>query len=338
MTESKMERLPGAFVISLDFELHWGFCDHRPLDDALKAELLNARRAAERILALFAERKIHASWATVGFLMLQNREQMDRTAPQDRRPVYSNGRLDSYRVSIGENEAEDPYHYATSLVKKIIAAPGQEPASHTFSHYYCLEPGQNSDSFRADTKAAAEAAGLHGIQPRSIVFPRNQHNPAYSEILREHGIAAYRGNPEHRLYRAAEHMRDQALCRRAGRLLDTYVNLSGDNLQSWEELDRGKTPLNIRASRFLRPWSAKLAILEPLKIRRIRRGIRKAAETGSIFHLWWHPHNFAANTEKNLANLSLILDEFENCRERYGMRTLNIGEIVDMVGIRTGIG
>jgi len=332
MTEKESGRLPGAFVISLDFELHWGFFDRRELDEGLESEMRNARLAAESMLELFREREIHASWAAVGFLMLENREQLDRIAPaNNQRPRYNDQGLDPYRVQVGPDERSDPAHFAASLVKKIIAAPGQELASHTFSHYYCLEPGQDEAAFAADMRAAGAAAALHGQAPRSIVFPRNQHNPEYGRILLEHGIGAYRGNPDHPWYRASENRIDRSLRRRAGRLLDSYINLSGKSLQSWNDLRNQDFPLNIRASRFLRPWSSKLAPLEPLKILRIRRSIRTAAETGSIFHLWWHPHNFASHMNENLAGLGLIFDEFDNCRERYGMCSLNMGEIADTV-------
>jgi len=330
--QSSQPDLPGALVISLDFELHWGFCDRRDLDEGLKEELLNARRAVERLLELFSERGIHATWAAVGFLMLEGRDQLETIAPRpDQRPRYHDASLDPYRVAVGGNESVDPWHFAPSLVKKICAAPGQELATHTFSHYYCLEPGQDEAAFAADTKAAAGAARLHGQQPRTVIFPRNQHNPAYGGILRDCGIEAYRGNPEHPLYRSAASRTDRLPWRRAGRLLDSYLNLSGHHLQPWEDLRPAELPMNVRASRFFRPWSRRLQVMETLKIARIRRGIRAAAGSGSIFHLWWHPHNFASNMEKNMANLRLIFDEYKNCRIRYGMRSLNIGEIVDMV-------
>ena len=40
-----MANQPGALVISLDFELHWGVRDHVARDDALYRRLTDARRA-----------------------------------------------------------------------------------------------------------------------------------------------------------------------------------------------------------------------------------------------------------------------------------------------------
>lgn len=338
MAESGIEKKrasqnqPGALVISLDFELHWGFCDHRNLNDSLKVELNNARRAVNLLLEVFNKRDIHATWAVVGFLMLKNKEQVDKIKPElHLRPQYKDIRLDPYNVPTGVREDDDPYHYASSLVDNIVSTPGQEFASHTFSHYYCLEPGQDRNSFSEDMKAASLAAQIHGQKIQSIVFPRNQYNPQYSDILTEHGITAYRGNPDHSFYGASENRIDRLFSRRAGRLIDTYFKISGSNVQSWEELYGQSFPLNVRASRFLRPWSSRLALLEPLKLHRIRKSIRTAAQTGSIFHLWWHPHNFASNLNENIRNLESILDEFSRCRDADGITSLNIGEITDIV-------
>ena len=59
---------PGALVISLDFELHWGVRDHVGRDDALYRRLDQARRAVDDMVSVFTQRRIRATWATVGFL------------------------------------------------------------------------------------------------------------------------------------------------------------------------------------------------------------------------------------------------------------------------------
>jgi hypothetical protein len=56
-----------------------------------------------------------------------------------------------------------------------------------------------------------------------------------------------------------------------------------------------------------------------------------AAVNRKIFHLWWHPHNFGVNTAQNIAFLKNILDHFHKLREDYGMASLNMGEISDLL-------
>jgi len=332
MNELRDRCKTGAFVISLDFELHWGFFDHRLLTPELKKELEATRDAVEAMLDLFMQRGIHVSWAMVGLLMLENAEQAAICyPPEELRPHYTDSRFDPYAVPKGDNEEDDPYHYAASLLRKIIETPSQSLASHTFSHYYCLEAGQTYESFAADTDAAVSAAALYGKKVRSIVFPRNQYNPAYKKILEAAGIEAYRGNPDHCFYTASDNSSDRALFKRAGRMLDSYVPVSGSNSQTWDELYNSSFPLNVRASRFLRPWSQRMSRLEPLKLHRITRSMRAAASKGEIYHLWWHPHNFSVNWKENLTNLKLILDEYERCKNHYSMISLNIDEIIDTV-------
>ena len=64
----------GALVISLDFELHWGVRDKRPVDGPYRENLLGAREAIPRMLDLFEEFGVAATWATVGFLFAKNRD------------------------------------------------------------------------------------------------------------------------------------------------------------------------------------------------------------------------------------------------------------------------
>jgi hypothetical protein len=49
-----------------------------------------------------------------------------------------------------------------------------------------------------------------------------------------------------------------------------------------------------------------------------------AAKKNKIYHLWWHPHNFGANMEKNLQQLQLILQHYEKLNKIYGMQSYNM--------------
>src|SRR5215472_16117200 len=84
---------PGALVISLDFELHWGVRDSSPLDGNERARLLSARRMVPRMLDLFEEFSIHATWATVGLMFAHSRTEVEAFRPT-RRPKYRDSQLD----------------------------------------------------------------------------------------------------------------------------------------------------------------------------------------------------------------------------------------------------
>jgi hypothetical protein len=145
---------------------------------------------------------------------------------------------------VGEDEARDPLHFARSLVEAIERSPGQELATHTFSHYYCLEPEQTAEEFTADLKAAVAIASARGATLRSIVFPRNQHNPAYSDVLRALEIRAYRGNPTSWMWRFESGDESVTRTKRLARLVrDTPRRVTG----GVERLNSDRAPVPLRA-------------------------------------------------------------------------------------------
>ena len=320
---AERRRPPGALVFSLDFELHWGVLERDP-EGPYGPNLRGARVAVPRMLEVFAERGVGATWATVGLLMARSRAEAERLSPS-LRPRYPNPRLDSYAVPVGEGEEDDPLHYAPSLVRRIAETPGQELATHTFSHFFCLEAGQTREAFAADLAAAAEAARPYGARMRSIVFPRNQHNPAYDGVLREAGIVAYRGNPRAWMYRAAESS-GQTLPLRLARGADAFLPLAGEHSWAWSDLRPVDGLSNVPASFFLRPARPGVPAVDTLSLRRVRRAMMSAARAGRVVHIWWHPHNFGVNLEQNLGRLRALLDTFALCRDRWGMRALTMAD------------
>lgn len=321
---------PGALVISLDFELHWGMRDHVDRQSPTYADLAGSRRVVEDLAAVFADRGIRATWATVGFLFASTGAQLAGFLP-DRRPSYRQPGLDPYGERVGEDEAADPEHLAGSLVRLLAATPGQEVASHTFSHFYCLEEGQNEGDFRADLAAARDIAGLYGLELTSLVLPRNQWNPAYATALLESGFDCFRGPQPSWGHRARRHD-DQGYVRRAARLVDSYGGVGPPPTTAWESV-RGRDGLSdVPASAFLRPYSPQRRQLEALKLRRLVAGMRDAAHRRRIFHLWWHPHNFARHPEQSFAFLDQLLDEFDHLARQEGMRSMSMRDVAASVG------
>lgn len=322
----------GAFVISLDFELLWGVRDHLPSDGgAYRANLLGGRMAIPRMLDLFAEYEIAATWATVGFLFARTRDELLRFQPAIL-PTYADPRLSPYGDHLGHNEEDDPLHFASSLIDCIRGYPGQEIATHTYSHFYCLEAGVDRAAFKADLDSARAIAAARGVELHSIVFPRNQYNDDFADLLRAAGIASYRGTERHAFYRAADNVNYNRLYRRGGRLLDTYLELTGPHITGWADVSQGTGRLcNVPASCFLRPFSPRLRHLDSLRLRRIARGIEHAATSQGIFHLWWHPCNVGINTDENLAFLRRVLEVYAACRDRYGLRSMHMAGVARAV-------
>ncbi len=322
--ELAMNRL-GRLVVSLDFELYWGVRDKRSITD-YRENLLGVRQAVPAMLGLFEQFSIHATWATVGLLFCSGRDDALRWAPEQR-PAYSESRFSPYADSSswGADEASDPFHFAPSLVDAIARAPHQEVATHTFSHYYCLEGGQQAQTFEADLAAAVAVAESRSISLKSIVFPRNQVNPDYLPICARAGIRSYRGTLQRGLY-APRNEEAQSPFIRGQRLMDNYLPLTKERSTTMADLG-ARAPYNIAASSFLRPHAKRLALLEGRRLRRLTRELTQAAEAGRVYHLWWHPHNFGRNLAENMSFLSQLLSHFSELRRRHGMESVTMDEL-----------
>lgn len=312
----------GKLIISLDFELFWGVRDKLNLDN-YKENILGSRKVIPKILHLFDKYEIHATWAAVGFLFFNNYEELVASLP-DKIPQYKNIEYSPYEfIKSIDDKFEKDYIFAPKLIEKIIKTENQEIGSHSFSHYYCLEEGQDRYSFKSDINSAKKAAEKFKIDIRSYVFPRNQINNEYLPTCFETGIECYRGNETSWIYKERSDTRE-SIFRRGLRLLDSYINISGHNCYHLKKIT-GEI-LNIPASRFLRPYSNKLRIFERLKIKRILSDITYAAKNGQVYHLWWHPHNFGQNSDKNLENLEIILKHFRKMKNQNEMQSINMGE------------
>jgi hypothetical protein len=168
-------------------------------------------------------------------------------------------------------------------------------------------------------EAAKSIAKSKGFLIRSAVLPRNQCEPAYTQVLAELGFAAYRDEENDWIH---EKIKFRPLMR-ALRLLDVYLPLTGQGgyIPKYEN-----GIWNLVGSRMYKPIFRKLEFLEGLKMRRIKHQMLHAAKNGLTFHLWWHPHNVGVRTEEHLQQLEEIFRYYAELKEKYGMRSLNMGE------------
>ena len=349
--------MPGRLVISLDFELMWGVRDHRTIRDYGHA-VLGARQAIPLMLQLFEQHGIKATWATVGLLFAESREQMLEFAPLASLPAYHDCTLSPYGAInkshtcstrqpektsatqasddeyIGKNEKDDPFHYGLSLIRKIAETPGQEIATHTYSHYYCGAKGADTKTFQTDLQAALDIAKFNNLKIQSIIFPRNQISSPFVNICAKAGLKTYRGNPGAYAYRDFDEIKkSQAV--RAYRLADSVIAI--DSLQrltssSHSPIQRPlidddirpdnamtRNIMNVPSSRFLRFTNNDHRYLTALHLRRVCKELTAAAIQGGTYHLWWHPHNFGSDPDASLNSLDTILRTYRKLADSYGM-------------------
>jgi hypothetical protein len=305
-----------CFILSLDFELLWGVRDSRGRE--YQEQLLAVHKVIPELLCLFEKYEIACTWATVGALCLPSIAEFELMQPETL-PSYSDSNFSPYPALSNMSQLGNELLFAPDLINQIIQSPKQELASHTFCHYYCLEQGQTVDQFKMDLQSNAKVASKLNTAFKSIVFPRNQFNQDYLKACAEAGIVCYRGNPSHWAYQA-ESREKQSMLRRAFRLIDAYLPLSG-SLRQKIEVDEKSGLVNVPASLFLRPWSNKARLFEKLRLWRIKWSMTRAAKKGGVFHLWWHPHNFGSNTEQNLKFLEEILKHYQFLNKECGFKS-----------------
>jgi hypothetical protein len=117
--------------------------------------------------------------------------------------------------------------------------------------------------------------------------------------------------------------------------MDAYWDVNGAQTVDWPS---GSHPAPVDASRYLRPFSSKLRGLEGARLKRIAGAMKQAAAEKRIFHLWWHPEDFAGCPERNLDFLHQVLGVFDRCRRDYGMVSLSMGDVSEAAQARVTSG
>jgi len=287
--------LPPRVVWSLDFELRWGLHDRLRMDlGAYRKNLEGARQAVPRLLSVFAQRGVRATWATVGALACKDWDEYWRRAPPP--PRYANPGL-AFSPRYADLDPAGMLHFAPELVRLVAQADGQDLGTHTFSHIFLGEMGVMRRDAEADHAAACELfRESFGITPTSLVFPRNQ--IAFLSFYRAGGITAWRDNEDSWYYKLTEHT-DHPLVR-ARRL--------ADSLMPWRtragRFSEGRTPstLFVRVNLPEIAWKAHVAKIAA-EARRAKRG--------DVLHFWLHPHNVGGDVQRGLERLERVLDTLE---------------------------
>lgn len=305
----------GSIVISLDFELLWGLL---PLQQTAWPKTFQAvHETVPRILDLFCENQMAATWACVGMLMHENWEDWHESIPKirtkyDYRPYcpYDFGRKNSHLPR--------ECFFAPALVRLIARTPNQEIGTHTYSHYYCSVQGANLLSFTADLQAAIKIATKQGYQMKSLVFPRNQIRPEFLGVIGQLGIENVRSNPAAWYW----NVDTDRISSRLVRAIDCYAPLGGKSVAAGKIQVREGVCL-LPASRFFRfPQKPRGSFLDKLAVRRIKQEMTDAARKNLVYHLWWHPHNLARSPDRSLQALEQICSHFRELRESCGFQSL----------------
>jgi len=297
--DSPLER--GVFTISLDFELIWGTLDLFGPERFRRACEVE-RSVLVRLLDLFAEYEVPATWCVLGHLFLDSCTNTNGSKhPEIVRPTHLWCRHDWFHFDPCTTEETATIFYGRSLLERIrTCRVPQEIGCHSFSHVIFGDPGCSAATAESEVRACVRLASEMGIELRSFAFPRN--SVGHLDVLRRHGFSCYRG-PDPTWYEK----------RRWPGLVKRLLNL-------WEVLRAAEPPVvlptwapaglwNIPGSMIYFPMHGlRRYIPLELRVRRAVKGLDAAVRRKRVFHLWFHPTNLADEPEAMFDGLRRILE------------------------------
>ncbi len=312
----------GIFVLSLDFELIWGTAD-LGIEHFRKACVIERQVVIDRLLRLFEEFEISATWAILGHLFLDKCEsKKGQKHPEIVRPNFSWTKEDWFAHDPCGKEDENSIHLGKSLVEKIrnCKVP-QEIGSHSFSHIVFGDEGCSRETAEAEIVESIKVAEEQGIKLKSFVFPRNE--IGYLDVLKKYGFSSYRG-VEPNWY---EDRKVSEKVRRGFRLFDV-IRAAAPPTVLPEKDETGMW--NIAGSAMYFPMHGfRRHIPVSTRVKRTIKGINAAVAKKEIFHFWFHPTNMVDEMEKMFDGLRQILEYVEKMRNERKLEILTMGEVAE---------
>ena len=267
----------GGLIVSLDYELNWGYRNEaRPLDTFDVEGTLN------NIKALLDQYEIRSTWATVGQLF-QNE-----------------------LTSTGGWSSDDLYRQRGWIEANLVNDPKVDLGSHSFDHTFFLETPMENRKLDFDN--------MQGIGRvfKSIVFPRNQYDTSLLDSANNYKLDCYR-SVQASWYLQSDKLTQEnlflKLCKRFCELLpfDRAVEISREH-----EL---VAISDSRFFRFF-PGNTLGDLLTKYYRFLVQKELLWALEQGRYYHIWFHPHNLIVKPQRIL-ELEKFFQFFHSVKDRY---------------------
>lgn len=297
----------GVFVLSIDTELAWGSVHGGKLHD--REQLFRRTRACiSNLIKLLVKHQIHATWAVVGHLFLQQCNPVDGIKhPDIIRPNYQWFPHDWFSPDPCSTIQQAPLWYGRDIIEQIQNCPiTQEIGCHSFSHIRIGETGCSRECFASELEACRREATSFGLKLQSFVFPRN--SIAHLEVLSRAGYICYRG------VTPSWYENLPWFFPRIGRQLTYLLPIS---------------PPVVLPQKVAGIWNLPASFFYPVRkrVEKAKQGLRQASKKQRIFHLWFHPFNLASDPHGLLADLDTIFSEVCRYRDQGLLQNLTMKDL-----------
>jgi hypothetical protein len=304
----------GFFLFSLDVELGWGYYD----SDRLRSRLLSPdgsreRKSVKRLLDLLDEYGITATWAVIGHLFYERCEACDIC------PVLEwKGKYRSFEEIYKTCE---PLWYGADIIDLLLTQGARhEIAFHGYTHQAFNAISEEQAKF--ELQEWLRLGCRKGIVPRTVIFPR--HAIKHLNIFRESGFICYRGKED------TPASYDLGVIGRMIRNLDYSLSITSPPVYELSGVDSSGM-VNLPSSGHFFGYSRRFECLldrldlHNLRIKRMVKGVKKAANEGKVIHYWAHPWEF--RTEKDFRRLRYLFSHVADEIDRGGIQSVGMAEL-----------
>jgi hypothetical protein len=286
----------GFFLFSLDTELGWGYFDMEHLRSRkFSPDGSRERKSIELLLDVFDEFNIVATWAIVGHLFYEQCDKCDFCPISDWKGKY--------RTFEEVYKSNNPLWYGADIVEMLLNRGSRhEIAFHGYTHQVFDEATMGHAEAEIQIQEWLRIAKRKEVIPQAVCFPRNR--VGHLNAFRENGFICYRGEG----YVPWPHN-----LRFVGKLIKTIDHILSVSTPPVYKLNgvesSGLVNLPLSQGFFGFSWRTKMILdslnLHKLPIRRMIKGVKKAAEEKKVIHIWAHPCEF--QTRKDIEKLRYLL-------------------------------
>lgn len=309
----------GYFVFSLDTELGTGYFDlDKERTKIFSRDGKRERKSIQRILELCNYYGITATWAVVGHIMYAQCEKCEVCPIMEWKDKYK-----SYDEAYGTSH---PLWYGADVIDLLLASERQhEIAFHGYTHEVFDESLMTPERASFEINEWVRLAKRWNITPKSVVFPRD--NVGHLSAFHEAGFICYRSEKHDSLLIRNKYFGKYI------KTMDHLLNLTTPPVYALDEIEYNGM-VNMKESQHIFGFNRKIELfldslnLHKLRIRRIIKGINKAAAEKKVIHVWAHPWEF--RTDKDFEKLAYIFEAVSDQIGKGNFHSTSMGDLAQI--------